>query len=98
MGLAKYKDKAWLYEYYVKRRMNLTDLVDILDKQYGVKVSPQAVWNWLNKYDLLKYRGKGRKLSRATAKRPESAMAKKAKERRLAVQKKKRTQRRGRRR
>jgi hypothetical protein len=46
---------------YVKKRMNLKDIIVILDKQYNVKISTQGLYNWLEKYDLLKYRGKGKK-------------------------------------
>jgi transposase len=56
-----YKDREWLYNMYVKKRMNLKDIVLILDKQYNVKISTQGLYNWLEKYDLLKYRGKGKK-------------------------------------
>ena len=58
-----YKDKAFLYEMYVKRRMNLTDICKHLEKSFNIKVTPQAVYNWVKKYDLLKFRGKGRNLS-----------------------------------
>ena len=63
MALEPYKDKAFLYEHYVAKRMNMTDIVKLLEKNYNVKVSPQSVYNWCKKYDLLKYRGKGRNLS-----------------------------------
>lgn len=61
-----YKDKQWLYEYYVKKRRNLTDICSVLEVQYNLKVTPQTVYNWCEKYDLLRYRGKGRKLSKKT--------------------------------
>lgn len=60
-GIEIYKDRQWLYEMYVKKRMNLKDIVEILAKQYNVKISTQGLYNWLEKYDLLKYRGKGKK-------------------------------------
>lgn len=36
----------------------------MLETQYNLKVTPQTVYNWCEKYDLLKFRGKGRKLKR----------------------------------
>lgn len=60
-GIEIYKDREWLYTMYVKKRMNLKDIVEILAKQYNVKISTQGLYNWLEKYDLLKYRGKGKK-------------------------------------
>lgn len=65
-------DKAFLYEHYVKKRMNLTDIVKLLEKNYNVKVSPQAIYNWCKKYDLLKFRGKGRNLSSGRPQRAKS--------------------------
>ena len=58
-----YKDRTFLYEMYVKRRMNLTDICKHLENSFNIKVTPQAVYNWVKKYDLLKFRGKGRKLA-----------------------------------
>lgn len=72
MALEPYKDKAFLYEHYVKKRMNLTDIAKLLQKNYNITVTPQAIYNWCKKYDLLKYRGKGRSLSSAKIKRPKS--------------------------
>lgn len=62
MALEPYKQKDWLYFHYVQKRMNLKDIVAVLEKSYGIKVTPQAIYNWLVKYDLPKYRGKGRKI------------------------------------
>ena len=62
MSLEPYKQKDWLYHHYVQKRMNLKDIVEILEKKYNIRVTPQAVYNWLVKYDLPKYRGKGRKM------------------------------------
>jgi GTP-binding protein EngB required for normal cell division len=62
MSLEPYKQKDWLYHHYVQKRMNLKDIVELLEKKYNIKVTPQAVYNWLAKYDLPKYRGKGRKM------------------------------------
>lgn len=67
-----YKDKGWLYEHYVKKRRNLTDICQILEVQYNLKVTPQTVYNWCERYDLLKFRGKGRKLKRQMPKGPQS--------------------------
>jgi IS30 family transposase len=77
MALEPYKDKSFLYEHYVQKRMNLTDIVKLLEKNYNIKVSTQTVYNWIKKYDLLKFRGKGRNLSANTTNRvarPKSPM------------------------
>jgi transposase len=66
MALEPYKDREWLYHHYVKKRLNLKDIVEILEKKYNIKVTPQAVYNWLVKFDLLKFRGKGRKMGANT--------------------------------
>jgi len=73
-GIEIYKDREWLYTHYVKKRMNLKDIVDLLAKNYNVKISTQGLYNWLEKYDLLKYRGKGRKRT-GGLQRPKSPMA-----------------------
>jgi transposase len=73
-GIEIYKDRQWLYEMYVKKRLNLKDIVDILAKQYNCKISTQALYNWLEKYDLLKYRGKGKKRG-ANLQRPKTQMS-----------------------
>lgn len=67
-----YKDKGWLYEHYVKKRRNLTDICQMLETQYNLKVTPQTVYNWCEKYDLLKFRGKGRKLKKQMPKGAQS--------------------------
>jgi len=77
MALEPYKDKSWLYEHYVKKRMNLTDIVKLLKQTYNIEISPQGLYNWCDKYDLLKFRGKGRNLA-STSKKPKSSMQQKA--------------------
>lgn len=62
MALEPYKDREWLYHYYVQKRMNLKDIVELLSKKHNINVTTQAIYNWCVKYDLLKYRGKGRKI------------------------------------
>lgn len=69
-----YKDKGWLYEHYVQKRMNLTDICKLLKQTYNIEVTPQAVYNWCKKYDLLKFRGKGRNLASTSMRRPKSTM------------------------
>ena len=69
-----YKDRTWLYEHYVKKRMNLTDIVKVLQQSYGISVTSQAIYNWCKKYDLLKFRGKGRNLSATALRKPKSPM------------------------
>lgn len=74
MASEPYKDKEFLYEMYVKRRMNLTDICKHLQNSYGITVTPQAIYNWVKKYDLLKYRGKGRNLKQTAMRKPKSPM------------------------
>lgn len=74
MAMEPYKDKQFLYEMYVKRRMNLTDICKHLQNTYNISVTPQAVYNWVKKYDLLKYRGKGRNLKDTSKRRAKSPM------------------------
>lgn len=59
-----YKDKQWLYQHYVQKRMNLKDIQKILKDNYNLSVTVQGLYNWVEKYDLLKYRGKGRNLKK----------------------------------
>lgn len=87
MALEPYKDKTFLYEHYVRKRMNLTDIVKLLEKNYNVKVSPQAVYNWCKKYDLLKYRGKGRNLSNGRPQRAKSQAQIEAEQRKRQIRK-----------
>ena len=82
MANEPYKDKQFLYEMYVTRRMNLTDICKHLKKSYNIEVTPQAVYNWVKKYDLLKYRGKGRNLNAGRAKPPKSPMQKQVEQKR----------------
>ena len=74
MALEPYKDKGWLYEHYVKKRMNLAEIAKRLDQSHNITISPQALYNWVKKFDLLKFRGKGRNLSSTSMKRPKSKM------------------------
>lgn len=82
-----YKDKEFLYEMYVKRRMNLTDICKLLEKNYNVAVTPQGLYNWVKKYDLLKYRGKGRNLKNTAMRRPKSPMQELVERKRREMQK-----------
>ena len=82
-----YKDKAWLYEHYVQKRMNLTDICKVLKQSYNIEVTPQAVYNWCKKYDLLKFRGKGRNLTSTTLRRPKSPLQEQVEKRRREQQK-----------
>jgi hypothetical protein len=86
MALEPYKDKSWLYEHYVKKRMNLTDIVKILKQTYNIEISPQGLYNWCKKYDLLKFRGKGRNLA-VTSKRPKSPMQQESERRKRDLRK-----------
>ncbi|NDB56858.1 hypothetical protein EB001_00165 [bacterium] len=82
-----YKDKGFLYDMYVKRRMNLTDICKHLEQAYNIKVTPQALYNWVKKYDLLKFRGKGRKLANTSMRRPQSPAQEEANRRKREQQK-----------
>ena len=82
-----YKDKAFLYEMYVKRRMDLTDICTHLQNTYNIEVTPQAIYNWVKKYDLLKFRGKGRNLSATNMRRPQSEAQKASGQRKREMQK-----------
>jgi hypothetical protein len=73
-GMEPYKDKAWLYEHYVKKRMKLTDICKLLKQSHNIEVTPQALYNWAKKYDLLRFRGKGRVLKGVSQRRPKSPM------------------------
>jgi hypothetical protein len=74
MALEPYKDREWLYHHYVKKRMNLKDICELLEKRYNIRITSQAVYNWLVKFDLLKFRGKGRNLSATALRKPKSPM------------------------
>ncbi len=54
--------------------MNLADIAKRLDQSHNITISPQALYNWVKKFDLLKFRGKGRNLSSTSMKRPKSKM------------------------
>lgn len=54
--------------------MNLTDICKLLQQSYNITITPQALYNWVKKYDLLKYRGKGRNLKNTAMRRPKSPM------------------------
>jgi len=81
---------------YVKRRMNLTDICKHLKNTYSIEVTPQAVYNWVKKYDLLKYRGKGRNLSQTSMRRPKSPMQQEVEKKRREMQKLNRHKKKGR--
>lgn len=97
MGTEPYKDKTYLYDMYVRRRMNLTDICKHLKNTYNIEVTPQAVYNWVKKYDLLKFRGKGRNLSRSSVTRPKSPMQEAVEKKRREMQKINRERKRGKR-
>jgi|TARA_R110000824_G_scaffold102002_6_gene242115 IS30 family transposase len=82
-----YKDKGWLYEHYVKKRMKLTDICKVLKQTHNIEVTPQALYNWCKKYDLLKFKGKGRVLKGISQRRPKSPMQEKVERMRRERQK-----------
>jgi hypothetical protein len=67
--------------------MNLTDICKRLKESYNIEVTPQAVYNWVKKYDLLKYRGKGRNLSSTSMRRPKSPMQEQVERKRREMRK-----------
>ena len=81
MALEPYKDKSWLYEHYVRKRMNLTDIVKLLKQTYNIDITPQGLYNWCDKYELLRFRGKGRNLSSTAKRRPQFPMQKQVEQR-----------------
>jgi len=95
MANEPYKDQTWLYEHYVKKRMNLTDICKILKQSYGITITPQALYNWVKKYDLLKFRGKGRNLAATSLRKPKSAMQLEVERRRRQRAKENRKRRKG---
>lgn len=76
--------------------MNLTDICKHLKNTYSIEVTPQAVYNWVKKYDLLKYRGKGRNLSQTSMRRPKSPMQQEVEKKRREMQKLNRHKKKGR--
>lgn len=86
-----YQDKGWMYQHYVKRRMNLTDIADVLKRNYNIEITPQALYNWAKRHDLLKYRGKGRSLGKRSQKvQPKSPRQKQVQQYQRAARDKKR--------
>jgi IS30 family transposase len=75
--------------------MNLTDIVKLIEKNYNIKVSGQTIYNWVKKYDLLKYRGKGRNLSATSKRRPKSPLQQRIEQQRREMQKKNRERKKG---
>lgn len=41
--------------------MGLKQMSELLAEKYDTQVTAQGIYLWLQKYDLLKYRGKGKK-------------------------------------
>ena len=58
-----YHDKNLLYQLYVVKRMNIKDIAELFKTNYNCASTPQTVYNWIKKHDLLKYRGKGRNIN-----------------------------------
>lgn len=75
--------------------MNLTDICKILKQSYGITITPQALYNWVKKYDLLKFRGKGRNLAATSLRKPKSAMQLEVERRRRQRAKENRKRRKG---
>lgn len=45
MALEPYKDRTWMYEMYVRRRLNTGPISDLLKEKYNIEVTPQTVYN-----------------------------------------------------
>ena len=70
MALEPYKQRDWLYFHYVQKRMNTGPIAELLKDKHNIEVTPQTVYNWLKRFDLLKFRGKGRNLGAKMGKKP----------------------------
>lgn len=57
-----YQDRDYLYSEYVIKRKSAKDI----GKECGV--TEMSIYNWLKKFDLLKFRGKGRTLGQRIVK------------------------------
>jgi hypothetical protein len=91
MAIKPYQDKDFLFQHYVKRRMTHEQIVVLLAEKYNVKTTPQTIHNWCDKYDLLRLRGKGRKLSRPKKHTGKPSMAQRDAERRKNMKNRRRT-------
>lgn len=58
-----YQDRDWLYREYVIKKKNAKEIAEIAG------VTEMSIYNWLKKFDLLRYKGKGRNLGKRTVKR-----------------------------
>ena len=59
-----YKNREWLYEHYIKRRMGLLAIQKMLKEKYNIKVSHQTIFNYIQKYELdIMRKGKRRTIS-----------------------------------
>lgn len=67
--------------------MNLTDVVKLLKQTYNIEITPQGLYNWCKKYDLLKFRGKGRNLRDTSGRKPVSPMLQLAEKRKREIRK-----------
>jgi hypothetical protein len=74
--------------------MNLTDIVKLLKQTYNIEITPQGLYNWCEKYQLLRFRGRGRNLTSTAKRRPQSPMQqqveKRKREKRKEIQMRKR--------
>ena len=52
-----------MHQLYVVKRMSIKDMAELMKEQYNCKCTPQTLYNWLEQHDLLKLRGKGRKIN-----------------------------------
>jgi len=55
-----WQDKELMYKLYVQQRRGIKDIAELFTKE-GHKCSYQTIQNWLEKFDLLKLRGRGKK-------------------------------------
>jgi len=58
-----YKNKEFLYFWYVQKRATLVQIQKVLKEQHYIDVHSQTIYNYIKKYELDKLRGKGRRLN-----------------------------------
>lgn len=57
-----YENRDWLYEQYVLKNKTAKEIADEVGR------TEMTIYNWLLKFDLLRYKGKGRKLGKRVIK------------------------------
>lgn len=57
-----YENRDWLYEQYVLKNKTAKEIAEEVGR------TEMTIYNWLLKFDLLRYKGKGRKLGKRVIK------------------------------